>query len=110
MNGVIPTRETFRRLVRGVRRVERGEVGGSQLPPARRPAMGHSDRKLAKTTEAISQGSTGGIEFWAGETLGSETATGVTEEAYCRFADVASGAWVLAERRSNGWEIYAAEC
>ncbi len=62
---------------------------------------------VGKTQAAIAKGASGGVNFWTG-TKGSEQDSGVTVQAYNRFADLPAGAWVLFDIIDGGYEIIAA--
>lgn len=69
-----------------------------------------TNRRLGKTTTTHDKGNTETVDFYSGSTKGSESTTGVSVEAYNRFADLASGKWVFVEFINGGWECYSAEC
>ena len=66
--------------------------------------------KLAKKTTAHAKGNTETIDFYSGTTKGSESTTGVSPDAYNRFADLETGKWCIALLIDGGWELIAGEC
>lgn len=69
--------------------------------------------RLGKTTAAWTKGTTATIDIWESGTPPSETQTTGFSIANCvnKFADVASGKWVMLARAGNGWwYLIAAEC
>lgn len=103
------TEEGARRIVRAVRRVERGDDGGGggDWYPYRGDDC---EGVLCKTTSAWAKGASATLQIWAGQP-GSETDTGATLVAYNRFAAIASGRWctVLLHRHGH-YYVIAAEC
>ncbi len=69
-----------------------------------------NNRRLGKTTTSHAKGSTETVDIYSGATKGSESTTGVTVEAYNRFADIATGKWVFVVFIDGGWELFAGEC
>ena len=69
-----------------------------------------NNRRLGKTTTAHAKAATETVDIYSGATKGSESTTGVTVEAFNRFADVATGKWVFVVFIDGGWELYAGEC
>lgn len=66
---------------------------------------------LGKTDASHAKGATGTISIYSGTTKGSETDTGENlTGVYNRFADLASGKWVLCFPVDAGWELWAGEC
>ncbi len=68
---------------------------------------------LGKTNTAVAKGTgaTNNIDVYRGTTAGSEANTGSKKiTAWNRFADVASGKWVLCVRVQRNWNLVAAEC
>lgn len=65
---------------------------------------------VAKTTIAHDKGATETIDLYAGTTKGSETTTGISPDAYNRFADLETGKWCVAIFIGGGWELIAGEC
>ncbi len=66
--------------------------------------------KLAKTTIAHNKDATETVDFYSGTTKGAEATTGVSVEAYNRFADLETGKWCIALFIDGGWELIAGEC
>jgi hypothetical protein len=69
--------------------------------------------RLGKTAAAWAKGTTATINVWESGTPPNETqTTGQTlENCVNKFANVASGRWVIVARGGNGyWYLIAAEC
>lgn len=67
--------------------------------------------RLGKTTTDHDKDSTELVSLYNPDgTKGSESDTGSDFYAYNRFADLASGKWVLAIKIGSGWDLIAAEC
>jgi flavin-dependent dehydrogenase len=69
--------------------------------------------RLGKTTAAWNKGTTATINVWESGTAGSETETSGATLTGCvnKFADVATGKWVIVARGVNGsYYLIAAEC
>jgi hypothetical protein len=69
--------------------------------------------RLGKTTAAWAKGTTATINVWESGTPPNETqTTGQTlENCVNKFANVATGKWVIVARGGNGyWYLIAAEC
>jgi hypothetical protein len=65
---------------------------------------------LGKTNAAINKGASGQVNLYRG-TKGSESATGDNlASVWNRFANVASGKWVICAYFLGGWDLIAAEC
>jgi len=67
---------------------------------------------LGKTNGAITKAgspASNNVSVWIG-TPGSETDSGADITAYNKFADLASGKWVVCAMILGGWYIIAAEC
>lgn len=64
---------------------------------------------LGKTDALHNKAASGTISVWTG-TPGSETDSTVNITACNRFANVASGKWVLCAHNGYGWYLTAAEC
>lgn len=93
-----------------------GSGGGEQIPvrlqDMQRPGGGDAVR-LGKTTAAWNKNTLATISVWESGTAGSETQTdGATiENCVNKFANVASGKWVIVARAANGAHyLIAAEC
>ena len=66
---------------------------------------------VGQTSSSLNSGASGTINVYRGTTKGSETFTsGDTITAWNRFANLASGKWVLAAWFQGGWELIAAQC
>lgn len=69
--------------------------------------------RLGKTTAAWNKGTTATINIWEDGTAGSETQTAGATLTGCvnKFANVATGKWVIVARGANGsYYLIAAEC
>lgn len=64
---------------------------------------------LGKTSSAWTKGTAQTINVWAGE-LGSEQQTSDQVRAWNKFADIATGKWVMLARAGQHWYVIAAEC
>lgn len=64
---------------------------------------------LGKTSAAWTKGTSQTITLWAG-TPGSEAALSDQVLAWNKFADVASGKWVMLARANSSFYLIAAEC
>ena len=66
---------------------------------------------LGKTTTAHGKGDTETVNVYFGsDDLGSETASGLTQETYNRWADIDSGKWVYGRVGYLGAELVNGEC
>ena len=102
------SRDTWGRIFRAVRGQENG--GRSQPPVSYQGQGDDSDGVLCKTTAAWAKGTTATLQIWAGAP-GSETNTGVTLDAYNRYAAIASGKWCTVLLHRHGYYyVVAAEC
>lgn len=107
--GVKFSHESAKRIAGAVRKVE----GGQSIPPLSRANFGTGEGwrlLIGKADSAITKGTSGTISIWDGVTQGSESDTGENITAWCRFGDVASGAWVGIKETVRGYEIVIAEC
>jgi hypothetical protein len=92
------------------------EAGNRNMSPVKFRDPGGDDGdpvRLGKTTAAWSKGTTATINIWESGTPPSETqTTGVTIIGCVnKFANVASGKWVMLAKAGNGsWYLIAAEC
>lgn len=67
--------------------------------------------RIGKTTVAHNKGTSQTVDVYEGTTKGSETAiSGGAVSAYNRFADLATGKWVLLVFVNGGYDLVAAEC
>jgi hypothetical protein len=102
-----------RRIIAATKAVE---AGNRNMPPIKFRDPGGDDGdpvRLGKTTAAWTKGTTATINVWESGTAGSETqTTGVTIIGCVnKFANVASGKWVMVARGANGsYYLIAAEC
>jgi hypothetical protein len=101
-----------RRIVAATKIVEAGD---RSMPPIRFRDPGSDDGgpvRLGKTTSAWNKGTLATIDLYEEGTPPSETSSSATL-ANCvnKFADVATGKWVMLARGTNGsWYLIAAEC
>jgi hypothetical protein len=102
------TRETWGRIFRTVRGWENS--GRSQPPVSYHGHGDDSDGVLCKTTAAWTKGTTATLQIWTGAP-GSEANTGVTLDAYNRYANIASGKFCTVMLHRHGYYyVIAAEC
>jgi flavin-dependent dehydrogenase len=91
------------------------EAGNRDMPGIRfRDAGGDDDPvRLGKTSAAWNKGTTATINVWESGTAGGETQTSGVTLTGCvnKFANVATGKWVIVARGVNGsYYLIAAEC
>jgi len=92
------------------------EAGNRDMPGIRFRDAGGDDGdpvRLGKTSAAWNKGTTATIDVWESGTAGSETQTSGVMLAGCvnKFANVATGKWVIVARGANGsYYLIAAEC
>jgi hypothetical protein len=100
-----------RRIVAATKIVEAGD---RSMPPIRFRDPGGDDGdpvRLGKTTSAWSKGGTATIDLYEEGSPGSETYSGTLSGCRNKFANVASGKWVIVQRAANGaYYLTAAEC
>jgi len=107
------TEDGARRIVNAVRAHERGNAN---QPPVRfnRPVGGDDGGdpvRLGKTTSAWSKGTLATIDLYESGSPGSETYSGTLAGCRNKFANVASGKWVIVQRAANGaYYLTSAEC
>ena len=109
------TRQDASRIAKVVRAVE--GVGSTGVGPYN-PYRGGDDGdpvRLGKTTAAWNKGTTATITLYEDGTPPSETAKtpkpDTLEECVNKFADVATGKWVIVAKAANGsWYLISAEC
>jgi len=108
------TEDGARRIVNAVRDHERGNAN---QPPVRfnRPVGGDDGGdpvRLGKTTATWTKGTLATIDLYEEGTPPSETTSSETlEDCVNKFADVATGKWVIVAMAGNGsWYLIAAEC
>ena len=101
-----------RRIIAATKAVE---AGNRNMPPVRFRDPGGDDGdpvRLGKTTAAWTKGTLATIDLYESGTPPSETSSSSTL-ANCvnKFADIASGKWVIVARGGNRyWYLIAAEC
>jgi hypothetical protein len=90
------------------------EGSGRNMPPIRFRDPGSDDGgvRLGKTTSAWDKGTLATIDLYEEGTPPSETTSSETlEDCVNKFADVATGKWVIVAMAGNGsWYLIAAEC
>ena len=92
------------------------EAGNRDMPGIRFRDVGGDDGdpvRLGKTSAAWNKGTTATINVWESGTAGSETQTSGATLTGCvnKFANVATGTWVILARAANGsYYLIAAEC
>lgn len=90
------------------------EGGNRSVPPVsfRHVADDGDPVRLGKTTAAWTKGTTATIDLYESGTPPSENSSSATlTECVNKFANVASGKWVIVARGGNGyWYLIAAEC
>ena len=90
------------------------EAGVRDMPGVRFRDVGDDDPvRLGKTSAAWTKGTTATINVWESGTAGSETQTSGVTLTGCvnKFANVATGKWVIVARCHNGsYYLIAAEC
>jgi hypothetical protein len=92
------------------------EGGNRNMPPVRFRDQGGDDGdpvRLGKTSSAWNKGTTATINIWESGTPPSETQTTGVSISGCvnKFANVATGKWVMLAKAGNGsWYLIAAEC
>lgn len=106
------TQAAARRVVRVVRRVERGDRN-IHAPPLRTAWGDEPTFKLGKTTAAWGKGTLANITIYDQGTPPTESAASppeVLEDCVNKFANVASGKWVMLGFTNEHWYLIAAEC
>lgn len=90
------------------------EAGSRDMPGIRFRDVGDDDPvRLGKTAAAWSKGTTATINVWESGAAGAETQTSGATLTGCvnKFANVATGKWVIVARGVNGsYYLIAAEC
>ncbi len=103
------SRQTWGRIFRSVRGYENGGRDNT-VGPSATSAGDDADAVLCKTTAAWAKGSSATLQIWTGQP-GSETNTGVTIEAYNRYAAIATGKFCTVMLHRHGYYyVVAAEC
>lgn len=100
-----------RRVIAATKIVEGGNRNMSPIS-FRQVADDGDPVRLGKTTSAWNKGTTATIDLYEEGTPPSETSSSATL-ANCvnKFANVATGKWVMVARGANGyWYLIAAEC
>ena len=90
------------------------ERGGKDMPGIRFRQTGDDGDpvRLGKTTAAWNKGTLATIDLYESGTPPSETSSSATlADCVNKFANVATGKWVMVARGGNGsWYLIAAEC
>jgi hypothetical protein len=91
------------------------EAGNRDMPAIRFRDPGGDDGdpvRLGKTTSTWTKGALATIDLYESGTPPSETSSSATlTNCVNKFADVATGKWVILARGTNGsWYLIAAEC
>ncbi len=106
------TEDTARRMAAATRAYERGNR--DQSPVMFRQVSDDDSVRLGKTTAAWSKGTLATIELYEEGTPPSEgkkTPADTLADCVNKFANVASGKWVIVARGGNGyWYLISAEC
>ena len=106
------TRDSARRIQRAVQIVEQGMR--SRPPGTKLRHAGGDDGdpvRLGKTTSAWDKGTIATIDLYETGTPPDETESGTLSGCVNKFADIASGRWVMVARAANGsWYVISAEC
>ena len=102
------TESAAARIGRAVRTVEKAGTTGATWWDYRADD-GESTTKLGKTTAAWSKGANATVDIYTG-TPGSETKTGTQANCINKFANIATGKWVMLASLNGGWYVIAAEC
>ncbi len=104
------TEEAAQRIARATLAAERGALDQSPVR-FRQVADDGEPLRLGKTTSAWTKGTTATIDLYEGGTPGSETSSGTLAGVVNKFANVASGKFVMVGRGPlNAWYLIAAEC
>ena len=82
---------------------------GGVAPPSRGSIGDNRPVLLGKTTAAHGNGDSQDVAIYSGDTLGSETDTGLLLDTYNRFADLEDDVWVHIRGVSRGWEILSTQ-
>jgi hypothetical protein len=108
------TREAATRIADAVRKVESRDNGGGGAGWHGFRADDPDPVRLGRTSAAWNKGTLATITVFEGGTPPNETASTPTETlANCvnKFANVATGKWVIVARGGNGyWYLISAEC
>jgi hypothetical protein len=92
------------------------EAGSRNMPPVKFRSVGGDEGdpvRLGKTSAAWNKGTTATISVWESGTPPNETQTSGVTLTGCvnKFANVATGKWVIVARAGNGsYYLIAAEC
>lgn len=90
------------RVVEGLSGKTRHRPGGSNAQAA--------SHYLSKTTAAWNKGTNATLSVWVGDMGSEQIQTSVSVVAHNKFANVASGKWVMLARCNGGFYLVAAEC
>ena len=100
------TKSAADRVGRVVRAAEKAGTTGATWWDHRADDTG---MQLGKTTSAWKKGDRATVDIYTG-TPGSETKTGTQDNCVNKFADIASGKWVMLAALNGGWYVISAEC
>lgn len=104
------TEDAARRVVAATRAYERGN---RDMPPVKfRTAHDEGEPvRLGKTTAAWNKGTLATIDLYESGSPLTEALSGELADCVNKFADIASGKWVMVARATNGsWYVISAEC
>jgi hypothetical protein len=101
------TKSAADRVGRVVRAAEKAGTTGATWWDHR--ADDGASMQLGKTTAAWSKGAKTTVDIYTG-TPGTETKTGTQDNCVNKFADIASGKWVMLAGLNGGWYVISAEC
>jgi hypothetical protein len=108
------TEDAARRMAAATRAYERGNRDQSAIMFRQGGDDGGDPVRLGKTTAAWNKGTTATIELFEEGTPPSEgkkTPADTLTNCVNKFANVATGKWVIVARGGNGyWYLIAAEC
>ena len=102
------TKSAANRIGRVVRAVERAGTTGATWWDYRADD-GAPGMQLGKTTAAWSKGAKATIDIYTGKP-GTEIKTDTQANCVNKFADIASGKWVMLAALNGGWYVISAEC
>ena len=101
------TKSAADRVGRVVRTVERAGTTGATWWDYR--ADDSIGMQLGKTTAAWSKGAKATVDIYTGKP-GTEIKTDTQANCVNKFADIASGKWVMLAALNGGWYVISAEC
>ena len=101
------TESAAARIGRAVRTVEKAGTTGATWWDYR--ADDGESTKLGKTAAEWKKDAKATVDIYTG-TPGSETKTDTQADCINKFADIATGKWVILASLNGGWYVIAAEC